>query len=657
MASEIKVSVIIAVYNNEKYLPQCLDSVVNQTFKDIEIICVNDGSTDRSPEILKEYEKTDERIVIIDQKNQGAGAARNSGLDIVQGEYLHFLDSDDWLELDAMKILYNKAKSDNLDILNFDRFRYDAIADEKYTDILFDKKQVPDIYSAENVSNILYKTGTSAVYNKLYKHSFVKEKNIRFQNLKTCNDIYFAYYALTLADRVSIINKPLITWRKHGENMTATRGKNWECIFSVYDKLMIDFKNLFDKSAELKNSFQEKMIGHFRYEYVHTTEKDKFIDMAKCVLPEKYFMMFSRQIFKISIIIPVYNVEKYLRECLDSVINQTLNEIEIICINDGSTDGSLEILKEYKKRDRRIKVLSQENKGLSATRNVGIKLSQGEYINFLDSDDLLELNTMELLYQKAKRHNLDVLYFDAKVFFESDDLAHKHKGYINYYARKNQEDDVKNGISYFSALMRDKMYCSSAALQIINRHYLEKINLFFHEGIYHEDELYTLKSMLPANRVSHLHKELYIRRIRDDSIMVQEKSFKHFYGYLTCYIQALFFLPSLSCTNDEMEHVFNRINTLFKNAIKIYRQCNGLEQGYLEKLSMIECYIFDLAADTFVAGRNSLVSERKKRIAEHENLAARRNNLVSQYAKLVVEYDSLLASTTTILPNVPVLRN
>ena len=114
---------------------------------------------------------------------------------------------------------------------------------------------------------------------------------------------------------------------------------------------------------------------------------------------------------KISIIVPVYNVEKYLKECLDSLINQTLEDIEIICINDGSTDNSLAILEEYQKKDSRIKVFSQKNQGVSAARNLGIEKATGEYLTFLDSDDRLELNTCEILYKETIAKNSDFLFF------------------------------------------------------------------------------------------------------------------------------------------------------------------------------------------------------------------------------------------------------
>ena len=111
---------------------------------------------------------------------------------------------------------------------------------------------------------------------------------------------------------------------------------------------------------------------------------------------------------KLSVIIPVYNVEEYLNECLDSITNQTLEGIEIICIDDGSTDNSPNLLKEYQKKDQRIKIITKENGGQATARNLGIKEAHGEYIAFIDSDDFIEPEMLEKLYTKAKNNNLDI---------------------------------------------------------------------------------------------------------------------------------------------------------------------------------------------------------------------------------------------------------
>ena len=323
-----KVSIIISIYNVEKYLRQCLDSVVNQTLKEMEIICVNDGSLDNSLEILKEYVIKDNRIILIDQKNEGAGAARNTGLDAANGKYVHFLDGDDWLERNAMEILYNKAEPENLDILKFDRFTYNDDTDIRTPVEYFDGKKLPNVFSSKIIPSI-FNIASSTAWNKLYRRSFLKEKNIRFQNLKTCNDIYFAFAAIALTDRVSIINKPLISWRvNHANSTTSNRGVHWECIFFAYEKLRKDLKYTFDKNPDLEGSFQNKFINHFCYEFYYSTKKDKYFKMAKQLLPENSFLLFNESITENAIILQELEIlENFLRESSEEEIKESANYI------------------------------------------------------------------------------------------------------------------------------------------------------------------------------------------------------------------------------------------------------------------------------------------------------------------------------------------
>ena len=185
---------------------------------------------------------------------------------------------------------------------------------------------------------------------------------------------------------------------------------------------------------------------------------------------------------KISVIIPVYNVEEYLRECLDSVINQTLSDLEIICINDGSEDSSLEILKEYEAKDKRITVIDKKNEGLSATRNLGISLAQGEYISFVDSDDYLDLNFYEKLYHSAKKYDADIAC--ANLFRFSD----KKKYYLVKYHLKRCTQSPR--LKYIYAQVPKNNYVMN---KIYNRKKLQKSNVRFEEGIYFEDIEFTHK--------------------------------------------------------------------------------------------------------------------------------------------------------------------
>jgi glycosyltransferase involved in cell wall biosynthesis len=141
---------------------------------------------------------------------------------------------------------------------------------------------------------------------------------------------------------------------------------------------------------------------------------------------------------KISVIIPVYNSAQFLPSCLESVINQTLKDIEIICINDGSTDNSLFVLQEYARRDSRIKIFSQPNRGVSAARNVGLKIAIGEYICFIDSDDTADLNMLKKLYEVIIKYECDVALCDVKnISGRSDDVSRgKHMLITEEYLRK-----------------------------------------------------------------------------------------------------------------------------------------------------------------------------------------------------------------------------
>ena len=136
--------------------------------------------------------------------------------------------------------------------------------------------------------------------------------------------------------------------------------------------------------------------------------------------------MREKEMPKVSVIVPVYNTEKYLRQCLDSVVNQTLQDIEVICIDDGFTDDSKRILDEYAHRDARILVYSKENGGQSSARNKGMDLAQGDYLYFLDSDDYILDTALECLYECAEAEQLDILFFGGDSFFENRELSQDH---------------------------------------------------------------------------------------------------------------------------------------------------------------------------------------------------------------------------------------
>ena len=216
---------------------------------------------------------------------------------------------------------------------------------------------------------------------------------------------------------------------------------------------------------------------------------------------------------KVSIIVPVFNTDKYLSECLDSIINQTFKDIEIICINDGSTDDSLKILDEYERKDSRLKVFSQENQGLAASRNAGLKLASGEFVYFMDSDDILEITAIEELFMICEEKDLDMLLFKLINF---DDET-KEKSLFDYYEMNFLNHIVGEDIFNYEDI---KNYLFEMAVSAPGKFFKRTLisDITFPEGLIFEDNPFFMESIFKANRIYFYNKHLYNRRVRNNSI-------------------------------------------------------------------------------------------------------------------------------------------
>lgn len=217
---------------------------------------------------------------------------------------------------------------------------------------------------------------------------------------------------------------------------------------------------------------------------------------------------------EISVIIPVYNSEEYLRECLDSILNQTFKNIEIICINDGSTDHSLKFLKDYQKKDSRLKIFNQENNGAASARNVGIKQSKGKYIYFMDSDDILELTALEELHTLAERKKLDLIIFKLINF----DDGNRKKYMSDYYEMTFLKDLVGEKVFNYNDI-GEKLF--KIAVSPPGKFFQKDLiyDISFPEGYIFEDNAFFTEVILKAKSVFFYDKHLYNRRVRSDSVM------------------------------------------------------------------------------------------------------------------------------------------
>ena len=219
----------------------------------------------------------------------------------------------------------------------------------------------------------------------------------------------------------------------------------------------------------------------------------------------------------ISVIVPVYNVAQYLEECLDSIINQKFWQLQIICVNDGSTDNSLEILKKYRKKDKRIKIINQHNQGLSAARNVGLKHVKGEYVMFVDSDDKMTGEAFSELYDYMNETMADFCIFGCNVW--KNDKYIKLKKCQDFYQQKQNEV-----FSYKD--IYDKIFTKwNVWLKIFRTSFLKENNLLFPVGKIYEDVIFHIKTMLKASIICLYNEVFYC--YRDDnpsSIMNTSKS-------------------------------------------------------------------------------------------------------------------------------------
>lgn len=234
---------------------------------------------------------------------------------------------------------------------------------------------------------------------------------------------------------------------------------------------------------------------------------------------------------EISIIVPVYNTENYLKECLESLVNQNLKNFEIIIVNDGSTDNSELIIQEFAKKYPFVSSIAHKNKGLGATRNVGATLAQGEYVYFMDSDDYLVPGGLDRIIKMAQKNNLEALFFDAESFVDNQNSTLLNTVEFDY-SRKKSYGLYLDGEGLLLDLLRDNSFYSSACLYVIKRSvYLEK-QLSFIEGYLHEDEIFTIELFLAIEKCMHINEPIFQRRIRGNSIMTSSKLNERIKGYL-----------------------------------------------------------------------------------------------------------------------------
>ena len=298
-----KVTVIIPVYNAESFLEECIDSVINQTLDDIEIIIVNDGSTDSSPQICKKYAESDNRIKFIHKENSGKGASCNAGISIATGEYLSFIDADDFIHEQMLESLYNKAKEHDADIVKAEWYRYSYKINRLDLDKQLNKFPQNTKFTLKEFPDLLIVQPT--LWSGIYKTEFINKNNIRYlETIGAFQDVAFTHKVFYCAESIVLIPEPYVYYRVDNSASSVHSDSHSAIIFYEYeeiDKFLSehpDIKSVINTAKlkrqffdynwnynrikpSLRYDFRKRAIGEFKKYKANNELTEEFYDYAK----------------------------------------------------------------------------------------------------------------------------------------------------------------------------------------------------------------------------------------------------------------------------------------------------------------------------------------------------------------------------------------
>lgn len=419
-----------------------------------------------------------------------------------------------------------------------------------------------------------------------YKHEFVKKVKCYFNSgvmlldLKSMRYLNIPSKLIEMKKRLndsSLIDQNVFNIILDGHVKFLPLKYNMPCasLFRAYEKWTIDdINNLFKTNYSNKGDvFRDAKILHFSaknkpwktIDVPFIEEWETYSDTFK-----KHSPYYQHSRIKVSVVIPVYNSEKYIDECLHSILNQSLKEIEIICINDGSTDTSNDKLKAYERLDPRIRTFEQKNIGAGATRNKGIRLATGDFLYFMDSDDILDKSALEYLYNFASRHQLDLILFDGSSFFETQDMKEQNPQYITLYKRKNFYSGIQKGSELFKKMNKTGDLIVGPPFQFSKRDFIEKNKIRFPEGTTHEDNLFTFLVMMYAERAYYMNKTFYRRRVHSGSVMTSSNHTKKFLGMHAAALGVAEFIRAHELGKEDLDAVIFRLERFLTALKNIY---------------------------------------------------------------------------------------
>ena len=555
--NNVDVSIIIPVYNVEKYLHDCLNSVIFQTFKSIEIICIDDGSTDKSLEILKVFAEKDKRIKIFrNSKNKGPGAARNLGISKSTGKYISFLDSDDWIDENCIETCFEIAEKHNLDILMYKLINYEQdnqyFYKTDYYSMNFMNEHVGKIFNAYNFDNNLIFRLQNGPCNKFFLKSLIKDNAISFPEGVIHEDNPFFFKTIYHAKKIMMINEFFYNRRIQSNSITRKNGYEMTDVMEISDLALKFFieNNIYEKikknvinyivsmykskfyaiDPKFKLSFyslMKKRLNKFLYEYglkedfddnITNYENKKFFNLISISKNLKEFNENVKKIknktkpYKISIIVPVYNANRnHLWRAFKSIKNQSLGfeNLEIIFIDDNSSfkEGT-NLIKELNDLYPNVKtILLNKNKGSGNARNIGMKNSTAPYIMFLDHDDLYLENACKILFDVITNEKADLVCGNyINITRDGGPVNWKNKNINEYQTKVKSVLDNKN-IFKIDPSIWSKIY---------DKKFLNETNTYFSNFKVGQDLAFNQETLFKAKNIILINEPIVQYSVRNE---------------------------------------------------------------------------------------------------------------------------------------------
>ena len=507
------ISIVVPVYNVENYLRQCLDSISEQTYKNFECILINDGSTDNSKQIAEEF-LLDSRFKLINQSNKGLSEARNTGISHIREEstFVAFVNSDDYIYPDFLETLIEHIE-DDVDIIEgmieyfHDEIKVDNISHNFEKQILTTKD--------DKLGKLALNEMRVSVFPKLFRKSLLTEDF--FPEGWIFEDLAVVPELVSHSGKWIKLPKVIYGYRIRPNSITTKEFSEEKLdVFKIFGKYDLFFKDESDGTKLLVEKLKYLHLNYHDIEFVPENNRYKQLyKQEKQKLLSKIADYESKAL--ISIIVPIYNVEKYLRQCLDSIQDQSYQNFECLLINDGSPDNSADICKEYVSKDPRFRYIEKENGGVSSARNLGLEHSKGEYITFIDSDDWVDLDYLEVLHSKIKEYNTDFVISSYKKFDMDEDCFYLHIWDQDYYER------IWTSQELLSQLPNLENYDGSYTVswgKLFKRSIFDEI-LFNEQRKFGEDFECSFKLYLSMTSCLYIHKALYNYRLHSESMLGQ----------------------------------------------------------------------------------------------------------------------------------------